>query len=82
MAEMDTVSYLTINTETREIVDAKSRRDIAALQLSLDNEISNRTDAVTSVINLINQSGSEGSSILIPSFSIDENGHLIAEFDD
>jgi len=78
MTEMNTVSYLTINEETREIADAKSRRDIAALQLSLTNEI----DAVNNAIDLINQgSGSGSGSVLIPTFHIDENGHLIAEFE-
>lgn len=33
---MDTVSYLTINGETREIVDAESRNDITVLQAQIE----------------------------------------------
>lgn len=38
---MDTVSYLTINGETREILDSQSRDDISTLQRQVETNTAN-----------------------------------------
>lgn len=78
---MATVSNLTINEETREIADAQSRQDIIELKSNLADEVSNRTNAVASLTTLINQINNTA-TLVVPSFSIDSNGHLIMEFED
>jgi formylmethanofuran dehydrogenase subunit E-like metal-binding protein len=58
---MAIVSSLTINGDTRNIADAQSRQDIAVLREDLTQEISDRTDAVVSLMNLITQNSSDSS---------------------
>jgi hypothetical protein len=78
---MATVSKLTINEDTREIADDYSRQKISELETNLSDEISNRENAIANLMTLINQNEG-GAVVVMPSFSIDENGHLIAEFAD
>lgn len=49
---MDSVSQLTINGETREIVDAKSRDDIAELEEKIE-ELQSKLEYMAGQLNIV-----------------------------
>ncbi len=60
MNNLNPVSYLTINNETREIVDENARNEINIIKQNIDdilnniNQINNNINQIDSIINQIN----------------------------